>query len=312
MPLNSDFFCYSSLKGLPSRPRQGLWVFSGFFLLFFAVLLWSLALLPLSYSKEGSYSSEVVSLSVKSAPTQLVLVDTSGSMQKIASVSQKVETRFQVMQEFLRSYIDHNTQDLIGIIAFARRSTIKAPPTFDREFLKTVIDHLQPVSLASDDGTSIGYAVLQGVFLLKNMKESGSFAVKPTLIVMTDGVPTTHPDDEEHPLRSISLMNAAKIAKDESVRLYIVNIGSDIEMSQYSSERRQMVRASELTGGRYFEGKDIDSLNSIGDQLAYFREDKAPVEGLKKISLRPVFLQWGLIFFVMSLFMFRVKAPVYP
>ena len=182
--------------------------------------------------------------------------------------------------------------DLIGLITFARMAHVISPLTLDHWSLKEYLESIDTVRRPSEDGTAIGYAIFKTAKLIQAIKEfskdsltgkKSAYDMKSQiLILVTDGLHQPHPDDMQHPLRSIGLKEAASSLITADTRLYIINIEPAILQSRYSVFRQDLKEAAESTGGRLFV---LDPSTSLLDVYAEIDQlEKSNVQGLTTVA----------------------------
>ena len=102
-------------------------------------------------------------------------------------------------------------QDRLGLVAFAGRSYILSPLTLDGGAVTLFLDALSP-ELATQGGTGLAYALIQGGELLNASREAGD----RVLLIFTDG--ETHDSLPE-------VLAAARALKEQQIRLVLVAEG---------------------------------------------------------------------------------------
>jgi Ca-activated chloride channel family protein len=152
--------------------------------------------------------------------------------------------------------------DMLGLVTFARVAQVLVPLTLDHEMLLDALGKMSVVKRKEQDGTSIGYAIMKTANLIvatrhfaEDLRGAGrpAYDIESTIMILvTDGLQTTHPEDRGHPLRTVSVMEAARFAKENDIRLYIVNVEPALAYPQFENERLQLEEASALTGGKFY------------------------------------------------------------
>lgn len=222
-----------------------------------------------------------------------LVLDHSGSMQQPvigqSSDGRKVRTtRLAVLKKLTEQFIKGSSSlglrgrptDLLGLVQFARVPEIITPLTLDHTAVIEHLEKLEVVQNAKRDGTAIAYAIFKTANLMaatqqfaKDLPDTDCPAyeiISQIMIVVTDGLPTTHPEDRGHPTRTVSLLQAAQLAKDHNIRLYIVNVEPALADYRFASQRRELERAAERTGGRFFlvdRGQSLLDIYRSIDQL---------------------------------------------
>ncbi|QLH36950.1 MAG: VWA domain-containing protein [Parachlamydiaceae bacterium] len=183
-----------------------------------------------------------------------LLLDQSGSMAQEVSATingnrvniRKEDLLKQVTSEFVEGNpteeLDGRPNDLIGLVAFARVPHVLSPLTLDHKAILDDIQKLRVVQKQDEDGTAMGYAIYKTVSLIAATKHyatelaqkgNPSYNIKSTIIILvTDGLQDPSILDKNSRLRNIGLEEAANYAKENGVRLYLINI----DPNTYSDE----------------------------------------------------------------------------
>lgn len=256
------------------------------------------------------HTSKVVTFS-ENSPTEaralMLALDVSGSMRQIDSLD---TSRLDALKGVVQEFIQKRPNDLIGMLSFARKGWVQSPPTFDHEALIDKLQALTPVSKPTDDGTAIGYAIYKGANLLNETARarlsSGTPLKSMAEIIVTDGVQAPNPLDNKDLLKNISILEAAKRAKAQGVRLYIFAIEPKIGEETFSKMRDEMDQAARLTGGKLYvrDGgnplpdflQDIDSLEKSAFQVIESRTKRL-------FSLYPYLIACGLFLLFSAVFL---------
>ena len=248
---------------------------------------------------EDDDSKEVEEVELPSEGIGIYLVlDRSGSMgQEIlltTSRGQRKMSRFDFMKQVTSYFVKGNEelglsgrrQDMMGLIGFARVAQVEAPLTLDHRALLERLATLERVQRQEEDGTAIGYAVFKTTHLIKATRHYSQELVqegKPAyeiksyaIVLVTDGLPTSHPLDQGHALRNIELKKAAEEAKGEGIRLYIVNIEPQIMRPEFTLERKSLKASAELTGGLFFVASEPASLPEIYREIDQLEKSELP------------------------------------
>lgn len=215
------------------------------------------------------------------------ILDQSGSMQaemgalKGYKGPKKILTRLEVLKhltsEFIKGSKEFNLQgrseDLIGLVSFARVPKIMVPLTLDHELVQEQLKELRPARSITEDGTAIGYAIYKTAHLIaateyfsKNFseKERPAYEIKNTaMILVTDGIQNPNHLDVDHSLRSMGVKKAAEFAQEKGIHLYIINIEPALAYAQYQQELNELKQAAECTGGQFFLVNNIQQLQKI-------------------------------------------------
>lgn len=258
-----------------------------------------------------------------------LVLDQSGSMtEKVFGERgsiRKVDLLKQVTKQFVegdeKTGLKGRPNDLIGLIAFARAARVLAPLTLDHTAILAELNKFAPVGERDQDGTSIGYAIYKSASMISATKhyaqeliEKGepAYTIKNTIMILiTDGMQDPNPLDKGKRLRNIDVPEAAAYAKEQGIRLYIVNVEPKLATEEFAPYRHIMKRAAELTGGKFYmvDGstnltgiyRDIDTLekSSLPESKQKLGKDQRP-DLYKRISFYPFLIGIGLFFMLVA------------
>jgi Ca-activated chloride channel family protein len=229
-----------------------------------------------------------------------LLLDQSGSMTEEVPIyssygprkrMSKIELLKQVTKQFILGdpslgFVGRS-DDLIGLIYFARGADVVSPLTLDHQAILDQLSHFHVIENRDQDGTAIGYAVYKAASLIaatrhysQELVEKGepAYTIKNSIIILiTDGLQDPNPLDQGKRLRNMDIPNAAAYAKQQGVRLYIVNVEPKIATEEFAPNRRQMQRAAESTGGRLLFVNNTTNLEDIYKEIDKLEKSKLPI-----------------------------------
>lgn len=260
-----------------------------------------------------------------------LILDQSGSMGD--PISRGGPPKMDLLKQYTRGFIQGRTQDLLGIIAFARGAEVLVPLTLDHRAAVEALDQLQVNNDPEQDGTSIGYAIFKTSQIIAAThqyaaklpaEQRPAYDIKSTaMIVVTDGLQDPSDKDKGKQFRTMDIPEAASYAKNAGIHLYIVNVDPELGSPKYAPNLHQMQRAAEATGGKFFLASSSSSLgdiyNSI-DQLEKSRlpsdfealpKDKLP-QYFQRVSFYPWLIGAGLLFLLAALFLRATIFKVFP
>ncbi|MCH9633966.1 MAG: hypothetical protein S4CHLAM7_07000 [Chlamydiae bacterium] len=257
----------------------------GAFLLFLIALCNPIFLVPSKKDqKKPTSKKEEPNLSKKleeevNFPTEGIAIyfvlDQSGSMQAemgpMEGVSKnKPLTRLDALKFLTTQFIMGNEklelkgrkEDLIGLVAFARVPRILAPLTLDHELVEKELSKLSTLKHQVEEGTAIGYAIYKTAHLIAATEhfcneikgeDKPAYDIKSTIMILvTDGFQNPSNLDRDHPLRNMGVEAASAFAEEKGIRLYIVNVEPALGHPQYNTEREELRKSAERTGGQFF------------------------------------------------------------
>lgn len=221
---------------------------------FVLTLVWLLLLCSLS-------SPQLVGkpeLKVKTSRNFLVVADMSFSMaEKDWKIAGEKVSRWDAVTAVLHDFIDKRSGDRIGLILFASNAYVQVPFTPDLETVNTLLDEAA-VGMAGQT-TAIGKAVLRGIDLFEN----DTIDTK-VMLLLTDGVDSG---------QGILPLDAAEMAKKDSIKIYTVGIG-DPNSSNSDLDEKTLEQIAAITNANYYRAIDAKRLDEIYDEL----NDLEPIE----------------------------------
>jgi Ca-activated chloride channel homolog len=226
-----------------------------------------LTLLALSALVVGMARPQVAVAVPREEATVILAMDSSGSM----TATDVEPDRMTAAREAASSFVDGLPDGFrVGVVSFSNEADVVVPPTADHD------EALRGLSaLRADNGTALGDAIARSVDLGVTSLDEQLAAAKDSetpvvVLLLSDGANTT---GDYEPLE------AAQKAKDAGVPVYTVALGTDEGTVQgpdgYGGMRTIRVppdpetlsQVAELTGGKFFEAADQDSLRSVYDEI---------------------------------------------
>ncbi|BDD11619.1 VWA domain-containing protein (plasmid) [Fulvitalea axinellae] len=226
-------------------------------------IIWILSICALS-------SPQIVGkpeLKVKNARNFLIVADISFSMSQSDWVvdGEKVR-RWDAVKEVIHDFIAKREGDRMGLVFFASNAFIQAPFTADLPVVEKLLDEAD-VGMAGQI-TKIGKAIVKGI----SMFEQDTVESK-VMLVLTDGVDAG---------TDIQPLDAAELAKSDSIQIYTIGIG-DPAKSESDLDEETLKNIAELTDAKYFLGTDKAELEKIYatldklEPIEYEEEEYVPV-----------------------------------
>lgn len=194
-------------------------------------------------------------------------------------------------------------------MSFSTEAALRVPPTFDREAFLDRLDSLSIMSLG--EGTAIGMGIAVAALHLER-----SSAEQGVIVLLTDG---------ENNTGEIQPESAAAIAASLGIRIYVIGIGSQGEVTielkdpntgtitkgRWNSrfDEELLARIAESAGGRYFSAK------SPGALAAVFRTIDSLETGEKRSKIRILVEQRYHVLIIIGLccilFEFLIRKGIY-
>ncbi len=230
-------------------------------------------------------------LEVKTTRNFLVAADLSFSMaQKDWTIDGQRVTRWEAVKHVLADFIDKREGDRMGLVLFGSNAYTQVPFTADLDLMTQLIEEAD-VGMAGQQ-TNIGQAIGQAIELF----DRDTIETK-VLLLFTDGVDSG---------TGTSPLDAASLAREDSVKIYTLGIGDPSKPGADLDEETLKEIASD-TGGRYFLAMDSDQLAQVYEEIGrlepieYEEEVFKPKILLFYYPLGAVFALTVLLFFIQSL-----------
>jgi len=234
--------------------------------------------------------------SIKASGVDIVVaLDLSGSMRsEDFKLHGEQVNRLAVAKEVLREFIKKRSNDRIGLVAFAGRPYIAAPPTLDHEFLLANMERLNIGMI--EDSTAIGSALTTCLNRLRELESKSRI-----VILMTDG---------QNNAGKVPPLTAAEAAQALGIKVYTIGIGTRgrvpvpyLDPFGYKRYRLEEVNIDEdtlkqiakRTGGAYFRGDSSTALRDVYDQIDRLEKTEVQVKKFQRYrELFPVVVVPGL------------------
>ncbi|MEM7628007.1 MAG: VWA domain-containing protein [Planctomycetota bacterium] len=248
-------------------------------------------------------------ISTEAVALQLV-VDRSGSMEEPAELDGREMTRLDAVKRIVSEFVAGNGRDLqgrpddlIGLMVFGTYADTIAP--LSREHA-AMLDRLESVEIPrsqSERGTAIGDALalaaarLQATEAGLRRAEGDAFVLdSKAIVLLTDGENTA---GERLPIE------AAEVAAAWDVRVYIVGIRGGVSRSfgglripaGQSINERELSRAAEITGGRFWAVDRLDALREVYAEID--RLERTEIEIGSSTTYRELFAPWVVLGFLL-------------
>lgn len=286
------------LAGLPKSLRQRLRLP----ILYLSALL-SLALLSVAAARPQRFETVA---QTKESRNLLLALDISRSM---AADDMRqgfgMVTRLDAVKRVVAEFVRRREGDRIGLVIFGRDAYVQAPLTLDHSVIQHLVSRLE-VGMAGD-GTAIGDGLGLSVKRIRDLPGDSK-----AIILLTDGVSNA---GQVNPLK------AAEVAKELGIRVYSIGVGvpggTTVQIMpqswfdagarvQADFDEETLRRIARITGGRYFNARDVEGLASIYAEIDRLErtEDETPPEQLPH-ELFPIFAVAGLAALVLCVLLER-------
>lgn len=294
---------FSSLEGLTNQPLtwlQRLQVLPQGLLWTACLLLTAAFLNPHGYvavlSAEGGKASPMLEKKGRQPPKKgtaiYLILDQSGSMEEKIPLSSGWGTsgeisKLDLMKKVAKDFIEKRPNDLIGMVTFARTAQVLSPLTLDHQTLLKILARLDIMRIKDQDGTGIGYAIYKTANIIvatRHFAEERAREGKPyydiiatTIVLITDGLQDPNQLDAGSQWRAMGVVEAAKYAASNGIRVYVVNVDPALAEEKYALQRHEIAKAAQVTGGKFFQSQKAENL------IAIFKE----IESMEKTALPP-------------------------
>jgi len=195
----------------------------------------------------------------------MLAIDLSSSMKERDFIFQGQRlNRLMATQLVASDFIQRREGDRLGLVLFGDQAYLQVPLTWDRATVQQFLDEAQ-IGLAGQR-TAIGDAI---GLTVKRLRETDN--PNRVMVLLTDGTNTAG---------ALDPLQAARLAKEEGVRIYTIGIGRDGRdtgslgglfgsFGQRAPEldEKTLTAIAELTGGQFYRARDVDELVGIYDQL---------------------------------------------
>jgi Ca-activated chloride channel family protein len=246
-----------------------------------AVFVLGLALIVISLARPQTMLSQV-RRSANAIAIEMV-VDVSGSMEALdlsikTASGTKWRTRLDAVKEAFTHFVNQRPDDLIGIVTFGGYASTRAPLTFDHEALLHVLKGVDVPRQVQDGGTDMPgseeFLTAIGDGLATAAARITTAPAKSRIIVLLS--------DGESNTGIIQPGNAADAAKKLGIKVYTIGLGSNgpapfrtrdvfgrqvIAQAVVSMDEDLLKKIANTTGGRYFNVKDPQGLDSTMEEI---------------------------------------------
>lgn len=237
-----------------------------------------------------------------------IVFDISKSMLAEDIKPNRIEAAKKVMSDFVSRF----TSDRLAIVLFAGKPFLSTPLTFDYTALVSAVEQMTTDSIRQDipglSGTAMGDGLLVALDTLKgDDKDLTNQVRKKVVIVLTDGEANM----------GINPTIAAKLAKEQGVKIYTLGIGDPAGTELYVTDRfgtkqyfldqtgkpiratldeKTLISIADITGGKYYNAKDGDSLSSVFKELEKLTKTEMKTTSITVRHPEYEWFLWGIVF----------------
>ncbi|KFF25451.1 VWA domain-containing protein [Chryseobacterium vrystaatense] len=209
--------------------------------------------------------------------------------------------RITALKDIAVKFVQKRPNDRIGVVAYAAEAFTKVPVTSDHQ---VVIDEIKNLNSAGlEPGTAIGEGLSVAVNHLVKSK-----AKSKVVILMTDGVSNIQ--------NAIPPQIAAKLAKNNNIKIYSIGIGTNgfalmptsqdifgeliFTETEVTIDENTLRDVAQATGGRYFRATSNSSLEEVYDEINQLEKSDIKVSKLYNYEEYFKIFLWialGMLFF---------------
>lgn len=307
------------------------------YLIFAAVALFSIAFIdPHYYAEKAQEEKKDTPLQQVNIPSEgiaiYLVLDKSGSMSGEVRGRRQTMTKMDLLKDVTKDFVlgdkeqglKGRPQDMMGLVTFARGAQVLAPLTLDHQAIINQLNKLHYTTDLDQDGTAIGYAIYKTANLIaatrhyaQELEGAGkpAYTIKNSIMILvTDGLQAPNPLDQDKEFRNVELLDAAEYAKEQGVKVYIVNVEPKIASEEFSAHRLLMKKIAELTGGKFYMVDNALNLSRIYSEIDQLEKSTLPLETqyisppksmqpqlYRRISFYPYLIAAGMLCFLGSI-----------
>jgi Ca-activated chloride channel family protein len=198
--------------------------------------------------------------------TAILAVDTSRSM----GATDVQPTRLAAAQASARRFLaDVPAKYRVGVVAFASRAQVVAPPTQNREFVGDALS-----ALRVGEGTALGDAIATGVRLSRTAGAAGNAGdegpAPAAILVLSDGANMggqVQPDEAIRRARAAHIPVFTALLGTQLGVVEVKHTGGYVERIQVPPDPDLLRRIARETGGRFFEAPRAEDLAAVYTDL---------------------------------------------
>jgi Ca-activated chloride channel homolog len=214
-----------------------------------------------------------------------ILVDVSTSMDMYIRYNDENVTRMDVAKKVVEQFVAGDgeelkgrTNDLIGIVTFARYADTICPMTLGHDALVQMVRELTINERPNEDGTAYGDATALAAARLKSLEGRADDIKSKVIVLLTDG---------ENNCGQYLPLQAARMAKEWGIKVYTISIKSGDKVSVKKTSAGEflvpdeptasdavLAKMAEDTGGIYRMAYDYDSLKEVYKEINTLEKTK--------------------------------------
>ncbi|WP_363322640.1 VWA domain-containing protein [uncultured Brachyspira sp.] len=239
-----------------------------------------------------------------------LVVDVSPSMM----AEDMMPTRLEASKKTMIDFIKKRNFDKISLVAFALKTSVLSPATFDYISLE---EEIKKIKIDEEGSTSIGLGIATAVDMLRNIKDNN----EKIIILLTDG---------ENNSGEIDPKLASEIASNFNIKIYTIgigdangsnawvtyndpNYGKRRVRADFTLNEEALIDIAASTGGKYFNAKTTSALDNVYNTID--RIEKKPILDdnlIKYEELYKPFIITALICICLSIILSTTRFLIIP
>ena len=225
----------------------------------------------------------------KEARDIMLIVDSSKSMlDRGFDSNNPKKDKFSAVIEVVHDFIVKRKNDRIGLINFASSAFIASPPTFDKEYLLSILKK-QVVGLVGSR-TAIYDSLLEAEYIL-----TGSLAKSKIAILLTDGIDN---------MSQTTFQEILKVTQKSGIKLYIIGIGEESDL-----EIEKLQKLAKEANGKFYLVSQKSQLAKIYSEIDKSETSQIESQGYKEYTYYYYFpLVVSIVLFLIYLYLKSVKG----
>jgi len=228
-------------------PHMGLFTSATMRASYLLRLLKWIGIISLVIAMASPFSEKEIDLDPRQGYDIVLLLDASGSMQAQGfDESNRELTRFEVVQNIVKSFIEKRSNDNLGMIVFGEYAFVASPITYDKNILSKLLEQLY-IGVAGKK-TAIFDAIAQSVTLMHENEAKSKIG-----ILLTDGRNTAG---------QIPYDAAISLAQKEGLKIYTIGIGRPGEFDE-----RALEKIAKDTHAEFFPAYSAQQLEGIYEKI---------------------------------------------
>jgi Ca-activated chloride channel family protein len=251
----------------------------------------------LIFSLAGPRTERTVHEEIRQGIAMEMLLDNSSSMDRnMKGAESNQTTRMEASKAVVEAFIGSRTNDLVGLITFARYADTLSPLTFGHSALIQLVQDVTIQDRPNEDGTAYGDALMLACAHLDRMNDwrtdqelaasdPAAQVQSKIIILLTDG---------ENNCGLHLPQEAAGLAKKWSIRLYTISLADTGETESRTDAEQLLETISEATDGAFWKINDRQELTATYAAIDRLEKSKIKNALLSYTEQRNVFLVFAL------------------